>query len=81
VHAERWHLLSRAHIRIAQQQEGRVYGWSWRCLSTNCAHAIGPMRHSFRLFQELLALAVLPAIQAALVRWSQAAHALAQERS
>jgi hypothetical protein len=59
----------------------RRYGWSWRCLSTNCVHAVGPMRHSFRLFQELLALEVLPAIQAALVRWPEAAATLAQERS
>src|SRR5262249_2947583 len=27
------------------------YGWSWRCLSTNCAPSERPMRHSFRLFQ------------------------------
>jgi hypothetical protein len=59
----------------------RRYGWSWRCLSTNCEHASGPMRHSFRLFQELLALEVLPAIHAALVRWPEAAAMLAQERS
>jgi hypothetical protein len=59
----------------------RRYGWSWRCLSTTCVHAVGPMRHSFRLFQELLALDVRPAIQAALVRWPEAAAALAQARS
>jgi hypothetical protein len=47
----------------------RRYGWSWRCLSTNCAHSDGPMRHSFRLFQELLQLDVVGAIGAALVRW------------
>jgi hypothetical protein len=57
------------------------YGWSWRCLSTNCVHAAGPMRHSFRLFQDLLALDASAAIQAALVRWPAAAAALAQERS
>jgi hypothetical protein len=45
------------------------YGWSWRCLSTNCAHSDGPMRHSFRLFQDLLQLDVVSAIGAALTRW------------
>jgi hypothetical protein len=49
----------------------RRYGWSWRCLSTNCAHSDGPMRHSFRLFQELLQLDVVGAIGAALVRWPE----------
>jgi hypothetical protein len=44
------------------------YGWSWRCLSTNCVHSDGPMRHSFRLFQEVLQLDVVGAIGAALVR-------------
>jgi TOTE conflict system primase-like protein len=48
------------------------YGWSWRCLSTNCAHSDGPMRHSFRLFQELLQLGVVSAIGAALTRWPEA---------
>jgi hypothetical protein len=48
------------------------YGWSWRCLSTNCTHSDGPMRHSFRLFQELLQLDVVSAIGAALVRWPDA---------
>jgi hypothetical protein len=48
------------------------YGWSWRCLSTNCAHSDGPMRHSFRLFQELLQLDVAGAIRAALRRWPEA---------
>jgi hypothetical protein len=47
------------------------YGWSWRCLSTNCAHSEGPMRHSFRLFQELLQLDVISAIGAALTRWPE----------
>jgi hypothetical protein len=51
------------------------YGWSWRCLSTNCAHSDGPMRHSFRLFQELLQLDVVSAIGAALVRWPEAGGA------
>jgi hypothetical protein len=45
------------------------YGWSWQCLSSNCAHAHGPMRHSFRLFQELLGLDAQAAIRAALDRW------------
>jgi hypothetical protein len=48
------------------------YGWSWRCLSTNCPHSDGPMRHSFRLFQELLQLDVVSAIGAALRRWPEA---------
>jgi hypothetical protein len=48
------------------------YGWSWRCLSTNCAHSDGPMRHIFRLFQELLQLDVISAIGAALTRWPEA---------
>jgi hypothetical protein len=47
------------------------YGWSWRCLSSNCAHNDGPMRHSFRLFQEVLQLDVVGAIGAALVRWAE----------
>jgi hypothetical protein len=50
----------------------RRYGWSWRCLSSNCAHSEGPMRHSFRLFQDLLQLDVVGAIGAALVRWPEA---------
>jgi hypothetical protein len=50
----------------------RRYGWSWRCLSTNCLHSDGPMRHSFRLFQELLQLDVISAIGAALTRWPEA---------
>jgi TOTE conflict system primase-like protein len=49
----------------------RRYGWSWRCLSTNCPHSDGPMRHSFRLFQELLRLDVVGAKGAALVRWPE----------
>jgi hypothetical protein len=56
------------------------YGWSWRCLSTNCAHAEGPMRHSFRLFQELLQLDVISAIGAALVRWPEAGATSIQAR-
>jgi hypothetical protein len=45
------------------------YGWSWRCLSSNCAYAEGPMKHSFRLLQELLGLDVRSAIGAAYARW------------
>jgi hypothetical protein len=51
----------------------RLYGWRWRCLSTNCAPSDGPMRHSFRLFQEVLQLDVISAIGAALTRWPEAA--------
>jgi hypothetical protein len=47
----------------------RRFGRSWRCLSTNCPHSDGPMRHSFRLFRELLQLDVVSAIGAALTRW------------
>jgi hypothetical protein len=57
----------------------RRYGWSWRCLSTNCAHSLGPMRHSFRLFQELRRLAVTDAIAAALGRWEMPLRAGAGE--
>ncbi len=53
----------------------RRYGWSWRCLSTNCAQSVGPMRHSFRLWQELLGLSVSSAIVEALRRWPAAAGA------
>jgi hypothetical protein len=50
----------------------RRYGWSWRCLSANCAHAFGPLRHPFRLFQELLGLSCAGAILAACARWPEA---------
>jgi hypothetical protein len=50
----------------------RRFGWSWRCLSSNCLHSDGPMRHSFRLFQEVLQLDVVSAIGAALTRWPEA---------
>jgi hypothetical protein len=56
------------------------YGWSWRCLSTNCAHSEGPMKHSFRLFQELLQLDVVSAIGAALARWPEAGLTESQAR-
>jgi hypothetical protein len=45
------------------------YGWSWRCLSTNCAQSTGPMRHSFRLIQELLGFGVGATIGHARDRW------------
>ncbi len=51
----------------------RRYGWSWRCLSTNCAESVGPMRHSFRLWQELLGVSVSSAIVEAIRRWPAAA--------
>jgi hypothetical protein len=47
----------------------RRYGWSWRCLSSNCAYSEGPMKHSFRLLQDLLGLDARAAIGAALARW------------
>jgi hypothetical protein len=45
--------------------EDRHYGWSRRCLSTNCVHHEGPMRHSFRLFQDLTGLTCSAAIREA----------------
>ncbi len=53
--------------------QDRRFGWSWRCLSTTCAQSVGPMRHSFRLWQELLAVSVSSAIVEALRRWPAAA--------
>jgi hypothetical protein len=55
--------------------DNQRYGWSWRCLSTHCPHSAGRMRHTFRLFQEVLGLDVVEAIQAACVRWPEAAQA------
>jgi hypothetical protein len=52
--------------------QDRRYGWSWRCLSSNCSQHDGPMRHSFRLLQELLATDVRGAIHAAQARWPEA---------
>jgi hypothetical protein len=49
------------------------FGWSWRCLSPNCVQHAGPMRHTFRLFQELLWLDTPSAIHAAAARWPEAA--------
>jgi hypothetical protein len=53
--------------------EDRRYGWSWRCLSTNCAFSLGPMKHSFRLLQELLELGVAATIYEARRRWPECA--------
>jgi hypothetical protein len=53
--------------------DDRRYGWSWRCLSTNCAQSAGPMRHSFRLLQELQGVSVAAAIREAASRWPAAA--------
>jgi TOTE conflict system, Archaeo-Eukaryotic Primase domain len=53
--------------------DDRRYGWSWRCLSTNCAQSAGPMRHTFRLLQELLGVSVAAAIREAASRWPAAA--------
>ncbi len=47
----------------------RRYGWSWRCLSTNCMQSLGPMRHAFRLFQLLQEVSPSTAIRMALSRW------------
>jgi hypothetical protein len=75
-------LLTRHRARDAAGQPGspslyvvrdRRYGWSWRCLSTNCAQSVGPMRHSFRLWQELLDVSVASAIVEARRRWAAAA--------
>ncbi len=48
------------------------YGCSWRCLSSNCAFCAGPMKHSFRLFQELRGLSAAAALAEACVRWPEA---------
>jgi hypothetical protein len=50
----------------------RRYGWSWRCFSTNCVHSVGPLRHSFRLLQDLLELTASQAIREACARWPEA---------
>jgi hypothetical protein len=52
--------------------QDRRYGWSWRCLSTNCVQSAGLMRHSFRLLQELLGISVAAAIGEAVSRWPAA---------
>jgi hypothetical protein len=50
----------------------RRYGWSWRCFSPNCAQSVGPLRHSFRLQQDLLELTASQAIREACARWPEA---------
>jgi hypothetical protein len=50
----------------------RRYGWSWRYYSTNCAHSVGALRHSFRLQQDLLELTASQAIREACARWPEA---------
>jgi hypothetical protein len=50
----------------------RRYGWSWRCLSSNCSQHDGPMRHSFRLFQLLTGLTVKSAVVEAVAWWPEA---------
>jgi hypothetical protein len=57
----------------------RRYGWSWRCFSTNCAHSVGPLRHSFRLLQDLLELTASQAIREACARWPEADDKLQEE--
>jgi hypothetical protein len=57
--------------------EDRRYDWSWRCLSTNCAFSLGPMKHSFRLLHELLELSVAATIHEARRRWPECPAALA----
>ncbi len=52
----------------------RHFGWSWRCLSTNCQQSLGPMRHAFRLYQLLLGVTASAAIQAAIERWPLSAQ-------
>lgn len=50
----------------------RRYGWSWRCLSTNCSQHDGPMRHNFRLFQALTGLTVASAVVEVAAWWPDA---------
>jgi hypothetical protein len=52
--------------------QDRRYGWSWRCLSSNCPQSWGPMRHTFELYQRLLDLSVGAAIVEACQRWPDA---------
>jgi hypothetical protein len=52
--------------------QDRRYGWSWRCLSANCAQSAGLMRHSFCLLQELLGISVAAAICEAVSRFPAA---------
>jgi hypothetical protein len=53
----------------------RRYGWSWRCLSTNCRENSGPMRHSFRLFQLLTGLTANAAVREAVAWWPESGRA------
>jgi hypothetical protein len=53
----------------------RRYGWSWRCLSTNCREHSGPMRHSFRLFQLLTGLTAKAAVREAIAWWPASGRA------
>ena len=46
--------------------------FGWRRLSTNCAQHDGPMRHSFRTFQELNGLDAAGALVVAVLRWPEA---------
>jgi len=58
----------------------RRYGWSWRCLSTNCAFSAGPMKHSFRLWQELLGTSAAAAVVEAAQRWPAAEEGSGRQR-
>ncbi len=49
----------------------RVFGWSWRCLSSNCPWHDGPMQHAFRLFCELRRCNVRQGIILARERWPE----------
>jgi hypothetical protein len=53
----------------------RRYGWSWRCLSTNCRESNGLMRHGFRLFQLLTGLTAKAAVKEAIQLWPTAGRA------
>jgi hypothetical protein len=55
--------------------QDRRYGWSWRCLSSNCPQHQGPMRHSFRLFQELTGLTAASAVVEAIAWWPASGRA------
>jgi len=71
------------HDDRAQQEDGSAgtpsfyivqdarYGWSWRCLSTNCRFNAGLMKHSFLLFQALLGVDAGIALQLATVKWPE----------
>jgi hypothetical protein len=47
------------------------YGWSWRCLSSNCRLHDGPLKHSFQLLMELTGLDAALAIRLALETWPE----------